>query len=114
MANVTAYIMLGLPKQHIEEVEESIAFAHQCGATVEATLYSPIPGTAEWERAVHHWGLDPQTDPLLHNESACPFRAGVLDIEAFERVKALARRGNQALRDPSGFGKPEGSGSQDL
>jgi len=113
-ANVTAYVMLGLPGQPLKEVEESIAFAHQCGATVEVTLYSPIPGTAEWERAVHHWGLDPQADPLLHNESAYPLQSEVLDVEAFERVKALARRGNQALRDPSGFGKPEGSGSQEL
>jgi radical SAM superfamily enzyme YgiQ (UPF0313 family) len=110
-ANVTAYVMLGLPGQHIKEVEESIAFAHQCGATVEVTLYSPIPGTAEWERAVHHWGLDPQADPLLHNESAYPLQSEALDIEAFEQVKALARRGNQALKDPSGFGKPEGAGN---
>jgi len=110
VANVTAYVMLGLPGQHIKDMEESIAFAHQCGATVEVTLYSPIPGTAEWERAVHHWGLDPQTDPLLHNESAYPLQSEGSGAEAFERVKALARRGNQALVDPSGFGKPEGSG----
>jgi radical SAM superfamily enzyme YgiQ (UPF0313 family) len=96
-ADVTAYIMLGLPGQSIKEVEESVAFAHQCGATVEVTLYSPIRGTAEWERAVHHWGLDPQADPLLHNESAYPLQTEVLDIEAFEQVKALARRGNQGL-----------------
>jgi radical SAM superfamily enzyme YgiQ (UPF0313 family) len=115
-ANVTAYVMLGLPGQHIKEAEESIAFAHQCGATVEVTLYSPIPGTAEWERAIHHWGLDPQADPLLHNESAYPLQSEMLGVEAFERVKALAGRGNQALnlKDPSGFGKPEGSESQDL
>lgn len=98
-ANVTAYVMLGLPGQFIKEVEESIAFVHQCRATVEVTLYSPIPGTAEWERAVHHWGLDPQADPLLHNESAYPLQSEVLDVEAFERVKALARRGNQTLSD---------------
>jgi radical SAM superfamily enzyme YgiQ (UPF0313 family) len=113
-ADVTAYVMLGLPGQSIKEAEESIAFAHQCGATVEVTLYSPIPGTAEWERAVRHWGLDPQADPLLHNESAYPLQSEVLDIEAFEMVKALARRGNRVLKDPSGFGKPEGSGSQEL
>jgi radical SAM superfamily enzyme YgiQ (UPF0313 family) len=94
--------MLGLPGQPIKEVEESIAFAHQCGATVEVTLYSPIPGTAEWERAVHHWGLDPQSDPLLHNESAYPFQSEVLDVKALERVKALAGRGNQALSDELG------------
>ncbi|TEU17617.1 MAG: radical SAM protein [Anaerolineales bacterium] len=113
-ANVTAYVMLGLPGQHIKDVEESITFAHQCGATVEVTLYSPIPGTAEWERAVHHWGLDPQADPLLHNESAYPLQSEALDVEAFERVKALAGRGNQNLKGPSGFGKPEGPGSQEL
>jgi radical SAM superfamily enzyme YgiQ (UPF0313 family) len=96
-ADVTAYIMLGLPGQSIKETEESIAFAHQCGATVEVTLYSPIRGTAEWEQAAHHWGLDPQADPLLHNESAYPLQTEVLDTEAFEQVKALARRGNQGL-----------------
>jgi radical SAM superfamily enzyme YgiQ (UPF0313 family) len=110
-ASVTAYVMLGLPGRSIEEVKESIAFAHQCGATVEVTLYSPIPGTAEWERAVHQWGLDPQADPLLHNESAYPSQSEVLGVKALERVKALADGGNQALEDPSGFGKPEGSGN---
>jgi radical SAM superfamily enzyme YgiQ (UPF0313 family) len=113
-ADVTAYVMLGLPGQSIKEAEESIAFAHQCGAIVEVTLYSPIPGTAEWERAVRYWGLDPQADPLLHNESVYPLQSEVLDIEAFEMVKALARRGNRVLKDPSGFGKPEGSGNQEI
>jgi len=89
-ADITAYVMLGLPGRPLQEAEESIAFAHQCGATVEVTLYSPIPGTAEWEQAVRYWGLDPQADPLLHNEKA-------LDFAAFERVKALARQGNQTL-----------------
>lgn len=98
-ANITAYVMLGLPGQHTEEAEESIAFAHQCGATVEVTLYSPIPGTAEWEQAIHHWDLDPQADPLLHNESVYPLQSEVLDIKAFEQVKALAGRGNLALSD---------------
>ncbi len=96
-ADITAYVMLGLPGRPLNEVEESIAFAHQCGATVEVALYSPIPGTAEWEHAVRHWGLDPQADPLLHNESAYPFLSGMWDVTAFERVKALARQGNQAL-----------------
>jgi radical SAM superfamily enzyme YgiQ (UPF0313 family) len=115
VSSVTTYVMLGLPGQSIKEAEESIAFAHRCGATVEVTLYSPIPGTAEWKRAVRHWDLDPQADPLLHNESAYPLQSEVLDIEAFERVKALAGQGNQALEeDPSGFGKPEGSRSQEL
>jgi radical SAM superfamily enzyme YgiQ (UPF0313 family) len=98
-ADVTAYVMLGLPGQTIKEAEESIAFAHQCEAMVEVSLYSPIPGTTEWGRAVQHWGLAPQADPLLHNESAYPLQSEVLDIEAFERIKALAERGNQALRD---------------
>jgi radical SAM superfamily enzyme YgiQ (UPF0313 family) len=99
-ADVTAYVMMGLPGQSIKEIEESIVFAHQCGATVEVTLYSPIPGTAEWERAVHQWDLDPEADPLSHNESAYPLQSEGLGAEAFERVKALARRGNRALTQP--------------
>ena len=98
---ITAYILMGLPGQPVEEVLESIAFVHECGISVQIALYSLIPGTAEWKRAVQQWGFDAQADPLLHNNSIYPFRWNQASFEDFQEVKARAIAGNRALTAPT-------------
>ena len=56
----------------------------------------------KFDKAVEEGHVPAAADPLLHNESAYPLQSDVLDVEAFERVKALAGRGNQALSDELG------------
>ena len=94
---ITAYILMGLPGQSVAEVMQSVAFVHSCGIPVNITLYSLIPGTVEWKRAVRQWGFDSQADPLLHNNSTYPFPWNQADFEDFKRVKALALAGNRSL-----------------
>jgi hypothetical protein len=94
---VTAYILLGLPGQPPKEVMESVAFVHECGIPARIALYSLIPGTVEWERAVQQWGFDAQADPLLHNNSIYPFPWNQATFEDFEEVRARALAGNRAL-----------------
>ncbi len=96
-ADITAYVLLGLPGQSLRQVRESVAFAHSYGARVQITLYSLIPGTAEWARAIRKWGIDPQTDPLLHNDSIYPFPWCEASLEEFRQIKAQAVAGNRAL-----------------
>jgi len=94
---ITAYVMMGLPGQPAGEVMDSVDFVHECGALVQITLYSLIPGTGEWERAVREGHIEAGADPLLHNDSIYPFSWSQASLEDFERAKARATAGNRTL-----------------
>jgi pyruvate-formate lyase-activating enzyme len=96
-ADITTYVLLGLPGQSLRQVRDSVTFAHSCGARVQITLYSLIPGTVEWARAIRKWGIDPGADPLLHNDSIYPFPWCDASLEEFHEIKAQALAGNRAL-----------------
>jgi len=96
-SQIGAYLLVGLPGQSATEVEESIAFAHDCGVPVRLALYSPIPGTVEWERAVEQGLIDAHADPLLHNNSIYPLHMDPAGYEELQRLKDLARVANEAL-----------------
>jgi tRNA A37 methylthiotransferase MiaB len=64
-----AYVLIGLPGQEKEEVFDTIVFSHSCGVKVKPALYSPVPGTVEFKRAVGSGMLLENCDPLLHNNS---------------------------------------------
>ena len=98
---ITAYVLMGLPGQSPMEVLNSVAFAQGCGVRVQVALYSLIPGTIEWKRAILDWGFDSDADPLLHNNSIYPFPWSQATFEDFERAKTLARAGNRSLTSRS-------------
>lgn len=64
-----AYVLAGLPEQKLDEVYDTVAFSHQCGVKVRPALFSPVPGTTEFDRAVTEGLLRPDDDPLLQNNS---------------------------------------------
>lgn len=64
-----AYVIAGLPGQKLDEVEDTIAFAHSCRVPVRPALFSPVPGTAEFVRAVAAGMIAFGSDPLLHNNT---------------------------------------------
>ncbi len=94
---VGAYVMIGLPGQTLQEVKDSVAFVHDCGIQVKLAQYTPIPGTAEWQRAVTEYGFDPHFDPVLHNNSIFPIQTNELANEDFETVKMLVKEGNKRI-----------------
>lgn len=95
--DIGVYVLIGLPGQAFEEMVESVRYVHECGAMVKLAVYSPIPGTEEWERAVEQKMIDPEADPLLHNDSIYPIRINELDIMHIQQVKALALKYNGIL-----------------
>jgi len=97
-SEVSAYVMFGLPGQTLQEVEESIAFVHDCGIQVRLAQYAPIPGTAEWQRAATEYGFDPHLNPLLHNNSIFPIQTNEVTLEDLEMVKMLVNEGNGRIR----------------
>ncbi len=64
-----AYVLAGLPGQTIGEVEDTMSFARDCGVPVKPALFSPVPGTAEFTRAVRAGMIKRDSDPVLHNNT---------------------------------------------
>ncbi len=95
--DIGVYVLMGLPNQPLQEVIDSINYVHECGVRAYLTLYSPIPGTAEWERAVQGGQIAPDADPLLHNNSIYPMLRGYFTEEECQRVKDHALEGNKRI-----------------
>ena len=69
---IGVYLLIGLPLQEEAEVIASIRRVQELGATPVLALYSPIPGTALWPRALATSRYDLGSDPLFHNNSLFP------------------------------------------
>jgi radical SAM superfamily enzyme YgiQ (UPF0313 family) len=91
--HLAAYVLAGRPGQRVEQVRDTVAFAHQLGLPVEIAQFSPIPGTAEWDAAVDAGCIAPGADPLLHNNSLYPCG----NAPAWERFKVEVRAANRQL-----------------
>lgn len=82
--DIVVNIMMGLPKQDLKEVGDSIKFVASLGCRVCLEEYSPIPGTEDYTRS----GLPEEIDPLMHNNSAFPLYCS--DYYKFQELKDLA------------------------
>jgi len=91
-AQLGAYILAGLPGAPLSEVETTVRLVHSLGVQAKLALFSPIPGTPEGDRA-----LPADADHLLHNNTAYPYLLGNAHARELERVKMLAKEGNEAL-----------------
>jgi radical SAM superfamily enzyme YgiQ (UPF0313 family) len=94
--DIGVYVLISLPGQPLEEMYESVRYVYECGALAKLAIYSPIPGTEEWRKAVEQFGFDPYADPLLHNDSIYPARDGITS-EDIQKVKALTLEYNKIL-----------------
>lgn len=83
------YLIMGLPHQSPQEVQDSIDYVHQLGARVSLSSFSPIPNTPEWDTAVTEYGFPPD-EPLLTNKSIYPLKNDFFSYDDFERLKAMA------------------------
>lgn len=90
---IGAYLLMGLPNQPFEEVIENINFVHECGILAKISLFSPIPNTPEYDRAVEQTNFPPDADPLLHNNSISPLYPEL--FEHFEELKRFANKGGR-------------------
>ncbi len=89
---VGAYVLVGLPDQELEEVEDTARFVHRQGVQARLTHFSPIPGTPDGDRA-----LPPGSDPLLHNKTVAPYLRGEEYVRRLQRLVLIVQAGNAAL-----------------
>ena len=94
-AELGAYILAGLPGQPLDEVERTVRWVHSLKVQAKLALYSPIPGTVDAEGM-----LPPDADPLLHNDTVFSYRLGPAHVAQLQRIKQLAKDGNNALLRP--------------
>ena len=92
---IGAYVMTGLPGETRLEAARSIAAAHAAGVKVKLAHYSPVPGTAYFEKARREAGVD-ISEPLLQNNTVVP-AGGIGPYEEYEALKGFTRRLNDEL-----------------
>ena len=92
--NITAYQLLGHPKSDLQQIEQSMRFAHGLGIRLMLADFSPIPGTPDGELCREYTDLD---EPLNHNKTAFPIR--MLGMNQVNRFKDLCRNLNSSISD---------------
>lgn len=95
---IGVYLMCAMPGQTIAEVRASIDCVVEQGGTPRLCEYSPIPGTAEWERATVSSGLPLAEEPLLQNNSIYHMISGAIPLDGLNKLKhyAMNRMGKKA------------------
>jgi radical SAM superfamily enzyme YgiQ (UPF0313 family) len=90
------YLLCGLPGQSAEEVADSIRYVQSCGARPILAEYSPIPGTELWPEAVASSPDPVAEEPLFQNNTLLPCRNESFTIEAYRKLKLMARERKDA------------------
>ncbi len=88
---IGVYVMAALPGQAVREVVETLLVVANLGAKSSLAVFSPIPGTLEWRRAVE-LGLFPEdADPLLTNDTRVPIRSEEFNLISVQRLRHAAK-----------------------
>jgi radical SAM superfamily enzyme YgiQ (UPF0313 family) len=81
---------MGLPDQTPEEVLRTMIFAAGNGVKIRLASFSPIPGTADFEKGVKSGLINEDIDPLLLNSSVFPLQRKGFTKRDFENTKKIA------------------------
>lgn len=87
---IGAYLLVGLPGQHMSAVERSIKTVADSGITPVPAYYTPIPHTALWPQAVAASRYDIAADPIFTNNAVVPCSKEPFSWELLTRLKKLA------------------------
>ncbi len=88
---IETYVLLGLPGQRPEDMEENIQIVKDIGVKVKTAQYSPIPQTSTFQEAAY---VTPEIrkEPLLHNNTVYSSHVSkTLEPEVLQHLKDLAR-----------------------
>jgi len=87
-ADISVYLLVGLPEQDKKQVLESIEFVRKLGARPRLAYFSPVPGTLEWKRLTETGKLQPDSDPLLQNKLVFPYFWSKITPEDLTEIKS--------------------------
>lgn len=91
-ADISVYLLVGLPEQDKIQVMESIEFVRKLGARPRLAYFSPVPGTAEWKKLVEAGKLSVDSDPLLHNKLVFPYFWSKITPDDLSEIKLFLQR----------------------
>lgn len=89
--DIGIYILCALPDQTAAEVSDTIRYVQTLGAKPILAEFSPIPGTALWERALTVSPFPLAQEPLFQNNSLLPCRNDSLTIPIYQELKRITR-----------------------
>lgn len=96
--DLETYIIMGLPGQPLAEVLESVLYANSLGIQVRLASFSPIPGTADYEKAVRQGLYPPDMDPLLTNKTIMPLYRTTDAYYLYRHVRDYTQMLNEGVR----------------
>ncbi len=71
-AQIGVYLLVGIPGQTREQIEQDVEFVLQNGALPKLAEYSPIPGTAMWAESLEAAKYPIHAEPLFQNCISAP------------------------------------------
>jgi radical SAM superfamily enzyme YgiQ (UPF0313 family) len=86
---IGAYLLVGLPGQETAAIVRSIDTVKRAGIAPVLAYYTPIPGTALWDRALTASRYDLATDPLYTNNAVLPCRREPFNWKWLSDLKQL-------------------------
>ncbi|NLI06004.1 MAG: radical SAM protein, partial [Thermotogaceae bacterium] len=93
---MSAYIMLNLPGQKVEDVEHSLEMCGELGVYPSLNEFTPIPGTEQWKTLIEDGVFDEGIDPLLLDNSLLPhwWKKGMnaSQVQALKEMEWKVRR----------------------
>jgi radical SAM superfamily enzyme YgiQ (UPF0313 family) len=86
---VGAYLLIGLPGQSEEAIEDSIRIVKANNIRPVLAQYTPVPHTALWDQAVAASRYDLNADPIFSNNAIFPCQAQDFSWDLITRLKQL-------------------------
>ncbi|MBC7188953.1 B12-binding domain-containing radical SAM protein, partial [Candidatus Aerophobetes bacterium] len=91
--DIGVYILVGLPGQEKKEVIDTIKFVKKQKVKVKIAQFSPIPQTADFEKALKLTTLPLKEEPLFQNNSIFYLWHDKIGYEDLMQIKNLANQG---------------------
>lgn len=104
---IKVYLMVGLPGQTLEDVEQSFKDVLKRGVRPSLAEYSPIPGTALWGEACRNSTYPLEEEPLTHNNSLLPCGGKEITKASLDRLKHMIRVENLSYTFENGATESE-------
>jgi len=90
--DIGAYVMYGSPADKVKSVQNSITTVQKTGIKSMLVTYSPVPGTADFEKYSEVYP-EIRNEPLLHNKVVSMYR----NYEEYKYLKEINDDGNKLL-----------------
>lgn len=89
---IGAYLLVGVPGQSRQQIEQDVERCLEAGAYPKLAEYSPIPGTALWPKAREAAKYPIDREPLFHNCTLLAAAEPGVDAQFLGGLRACIRR----------------------